>query len=435
VALVAGPGCDASPGGEGGVDGARADAATPGGGEDLIFDPEQFHHFEVELADADWEWLQANAVLEEYRPATVRFQGRTYQDAALRYKGDYGTLETCVDGGTQVCPKLSFKISFNEYGLGRFYGLRKILLHSSVRDPSIMREFTAYHLYGAMGLPAPRASHAQLTVNGEWLGLFVLVEYVDEEFVSDRWAAGSGNLYKSVWPRYPDPAEYVAALRTNEQSPDVTRMIDLHAAIATASDATFAADVAPFLDLSQLAVYLAVDRAVSHNDGVSTFYCYGSPTAPCANGNYYWYDEPGGHLALIPWDTDYTLYDVNRDLGRSLNDPSPAGCAAIPYCEYFDEQDCGEHDIWLSPPQCDPLLGPLHRTTWDDTRAALADLLAGPLSATALRPLLEGERTKIRAAVVADETGPGLVEFEAANQELDEILAEQRVEIDRLLAE
>ncbi|HEU5058313.1 MAG TPA: CotH kinase family protein, partial [Kofleriaceae bacterium] len=206
-----------------------ADAGPPGPGTDYLFDLTRLHHFEVELAAADWQWLQENAVLEEYRPATLVFEGRRYQQAAIRFKGDYGSLYSCFEGETRICPKLSIKVSVNTYDRDqRFFGVRKLNFNSSVRDPSLMHEVVGYRLFRDMGVPAPRASHATLTVNGEHQGLFVLVEEVDKEFLQDHFADDEGNLYKSVWPQHDGPEPYLEALHTNEEEGDVSDMLAFH---------------------------------------------------------------------------------------------------------------------------------------------------------------------------------------------------------------
>lgn len=426
---ASGDGADAAPG---------ADATPPGPGSDYIFDLTRLHDFEVELADADWQWLKENAVLEEYRPATLIFEGRRYQNAAIRFKGDYGSLYSCFDGDTQVCPKLSLKVSVNTYDRDqRFFGMRKLNFNSSMRDPSLMHEVVGYKLFRDMGVIAPRATHATLTVNGEPLGVFVLVEEVDKEFLQDHFADDEGNLYKSVWPTWDDPEMYIEALHTNEDNPDVSDMLAFHDMVEGASDATFLEDAASWLDPGALATYLAVDRATANTGGIEGFYCYPPDLGDCRNQNYYWYHEPGGGMVLIPWDLDYALYDLNSDLGRALNDPDPNNCEPQPACEVWgvDCDDPENQGIYLLPSQCDKLYGLIHRATWDDYLAELARLADGPLARAEIVPWMDAVRAKIAPAVERDELGPGTAAFEAQNAALDELLADQLQAIRALLAD
>lgn len=417
--------------------GADAPAADAGDtrSSDYVFDLEALHHFDVEVSAADWAFLKADPRREEFVPATLIFEGVRYEEAALRFKGGYGTLESCFDDqNVQVCPKLSLKVSMTKFGSGRFFGLRKLDFHSGVRDPTLMHEVIGYHLFRAMGVPAPRASHATLAVNGESLGLFILVEEVDKEFIQDHYANDTGNLYKGVWPQWDYADPYVEALHTNETIADVTRMLALHSTIAAATPQTFPADVMTELDLPALGRLLAVDRAINNDDGPGRFYCYGAGSTECTNGNYYWYDEPGSAFHLIPWDLDYTLGEVNDDLGRAAN--AGGSCDPIPFCDFYELDPCDiAEEIFILPSHCDPLYGLVHTATWTAYLDALQELAAGPLSRTAIVPLVEAVRTKIRPAVSADPTGPGILEFESSNNWLDEVLADQLTAVQALLAE
>jgi spore coat protein H len=423
----------------GGADAAPGADATPSGpGSDYIFDLSRLHDFEIEMADADWQWLKENAVREEYRPATLVFEGQRYENAAIRFKGDYGSLYSCFDGDRQICPKLSLKVSVNTYDPDqRFFGLRKLNFNSSVRDKSLMHEVVGYKLFRDMGVPAPRASHATLTVNGEKLGLFVLVEEVDKEFLQDHFADDEGNLYKSVWPTWDSPEPYIAALHTNEDSPDVSDMLAFHDMVAGASDETFLEDAASWLDPAALATYLAVDRAISNTGGIEGFYCYPPDLGDCRNQNYYWYHEPGGGMVLLPWDLDYALYDLNSDLGRAENDPDPGNCEPVPACEVW-EVDCDDPEnqgIYLLPPQCDKLYGLVHRATWVAYLGELARLADGPLARAEIVPWMDAERAKIAAAVEGDPLGPSVADYEAQNAMLDQLLADQLAAIRAMLAD
>jgi len=426
-------GADADPGPDADV--------LPTGDPDYVFDLSKLLTFDIEMAPADWEWLEANALLEEYRPAELVFEGHRWTNVAVRFKGSYGSLESCFEDGVLVCPKLSMKIKFNEYNPdGRFYDLRKLVFNSAVRDDTMLHEVLTYYLYRSMGVPAPRASHALINVNGEPQGLYVMVEAVDKEFIQDRWgAADQGNLYKQVWPQYPDALPYQDALETNETVGDVSRMLTLHDTVAASSDATFVADVDGQLDLAGLARYLAVDRVVSNDDGIKEFYCYVDGATPdqCYNANYYWYELPGGPDQLIPWDEDYTLGDINTDLGRSYWDPSPNGCAPIPFCDYWQIDPCplDAQSVWLLPPQCNTLYGLIHRATWNDYRGALSDLITGPMAPASIVPMVTALRDKLRPAVAADTHGPGILTWENANDWLDEVLSQSITEVETLLAE
>ncbi|MCP4443987.1 MAG: hypothetical protein GY811_01400 [Myxococcales bacterium] len=142
-------------------------------------------------------------MLEQYVPATLRFEGTVVGEVGLRHKGSFGALQSCVDGaGNKTCDRLSMKLKSSELDKDlHFYGLKKLNFHAMNSDPSLMHDRLSYHLFRAVGVAAPRAVHAKLVINGESRELFALVEQVDGRFTNDRFSDGrDGNLYKEVWP-------------------------------------------------------------------------------------------------------------------------------------------------------------------------------------------------------------------------------------------
>lgn len=65
-------------------------------------------------------------------------------------------------------------------------------------DDRQMRDRLGYWLFGKMGIPAPRATHAKLLINGEYVGVFALIENIDVRFTRHNYDSGEGNLYKEV---------------------------------------------------------------------------------------------------------------------------------------------------------------------------------------------------------------------------------------------
>ena len=375
------------------------------GGEGFIFDPEAFHAFKVELEPDDWEWLQANALTEEYVPCAVVFDGYRYHGAGIRFKGAWTTLQGCFDDlGNQVCPKLSMKIRFNAYDpCGRFHGARRLVFNAAVYDFSALRERIAYEVIRNAGLEGPRASHATLQINDEDPSVFVLVEAPDKEFVQERWAKDEGNLYKEVWPVYSEAWNYEAALKTNDGHPDVSDMMDFSAAVLGATEESFVEDVAPYLDTGDLAWYVAVARGIADDDGIMRFWCVGEDeNGPvCINHNYYWYDDPAGLFHLFPWDMETTFYDQKDAMVMAPEWWAlPESCEPVPFYIWEGIEDPGPtDDTLLVPPQCDPLLGRVVRAHPYAYLEGLADVAAAMEVSLANLPVYQA---RIAAAMAAD---------------------------------
>ncbi len=126
-----------------------------------------------------------------------------------RFIFDNGTIRDTVDdigfrfrGNTsRNAAKKSYKVSFNTYSPGRrFYGLEKMNLNGENNDPSVIRAKLSWDLLRRLGIPAPRANHIDLYINGEYFGLYIHVEHIDDRFVNKRFGNDNGNLYKCLWP-------------------------------------------------------------------------------------------------------------------------------------------------------------------------------------------------------------------------------------------
>ena len=388
-----------------------------------LFDDSLVHDIDMTVDAAEWEAINANPAAEEYIPAIMNIEDHVQEGAAIRFKGGWNTLTRCINEPGS-CLKLSFKIKFNneQNKKSRFAGLRKMNLHSAVRDPSMSHDVLAYAMYREMGIEAPRTSHVRLTVNGEYLGLFVLVEAVDKEFVEDHFAPGEGNLYKEAWPRF-DETIYPGFLRTNETASDVTRMVEFKTMLENTNDSTFESDVAPFLDLNKFGRYLAVDRVLNNKDGVSVFYCdppNSEGNVICFNHNKYLYEKDNGQYELTPWDMDLAFGGINTELGIQFNSND---CTLIPQCEFFGEAPgCGSAtDPTVLPSQCDPLFGHAHRATWNTSyREGLVELLDGKFAKIAA--MQDELIAKLEGLIPDDPNHEGITRFEESQTSLRIVL-------------
>src|SRR5262249_40071168 len=92
--------------------------------------------------------------------------------------------------------KPSLTLNFDKLAPGqKFHGLTKIHLNNSVQDPSYLCEPLARQLFDSLGVPSPRAGHALPELNGRPMGLFVLIEGANKQFVKRYFSSAKGNLY------------------------------------------------------------------------------------------------------------------------------------------------------------------------------------------------------------------------------------------------
>ena len=377
------------------------------GSSDLVFDPTVLHTFELTLTEENLARIDSDPGAEEWVEGSLTFDGERVDGVGIRYKGSVGAFVGCVANpdfsiprGEKTCTKLSMKVKFDRVDPDQtFYGLRRLQFHSMNNDPSMLRERLGYHLFRESGVPTSRATHARLLVNGEFVGLFALVEELDGRFTDDRFG-GDGNLFKEVWPitdeGEPTPrSEVVAALRTNADAADVDAFLAAADDLASADPGRMAAAVERFGPLPDVMAFLAVDRAIGNDDGPLHWYCGAFSLERCENHNYYWYeDEASGAFRLVPWDLDNTFQNLRGDVNP-----------VTPIADDWNEisNDCeplrfGGLNLYQRSPACDPLTAAWTADT-DALLAAVTTLLDGPFAAAAVDELLDEWSDQIADAV------------------------------------
>jgi hypothetical protein len=80
----------------------------------------------------------------------------------------------------------------------RLAGLEHLRLSATSSDPSQLRGVLASELLAELALPSPRGAFTWVTLDDEALGLYVLEERVDEDFLGRGWADDSGDLWEGA---------------------------------------------------------------------------------------------------------------------------------------------------------------------------------------------------------------------------------------------
>lgn len=314
----------------------------------ILFEQDTVPLFDLEISDSAWNVLQNSVLDEQYVPANLAFGSLKVRNIGVRYKGSYGSLQNCFNSGaidSTKCPKLSIKLSFDEYQANqRFFGLKKLNLHSMIQDPSKMHDLLAYGAYRSAGIHAPRAFPVRIRFHGEDLGLYMMVEAIDGRFSESRFREGNGNIFKETWPKDTNAERYISKLETNDSLPNVDGMTRFARVLSTGQS------VQNWIDFRATLRYLAIDELINNWDGVTTWYCWGDDVSGCNNHNFYWYQESGrDFFHLIPWDMDATFGTSLPWPNRFEWDDSSSGCAD--YQVYGTNQQL--------PAACDPLFGQL----------------------------------------------------------------------------
>ncbi len=159
-----------------------------------IFDDDKVIEINIEMDETAWQEMLDNASAEEYTAANITINGTTYNNVAIRPKGNSSLSEIVMDDTTD---RYSFKIKFDEYVDGQTLdGLSKLVLNNNMSDATYMKEYISYKLLASLGVPTPECAYAHITINGEEWGLYLAVEPIEEEFIARNYGSTDGNLYK-----------------------------------------------------------------------------------------------------------------------------------------------------------------------------------------------------------------------------------------------
>lgn len=225
----------------------------------------------------------------------------TVENVGFRFRGNT----------SRQSAKKSFKVSFNTYEQGRkFYGLEKLNLNGEHNDPSVIRSKISWDLLRELKVPAPRANHIELYINGEYFGLYINVEHIDEEFVDQRFGSNEGNLYKCLWPadlNYlgPNPDSYKGFqsgrrtydLLTNRLADDYSDLAHFIDVLNNTSILDFPCELEKVFNVDSYLRALVYDIFGANWDG------------PVFNKNnfYLYHNTETGQFEYIPFDLDNTF--------------------------------------------------------------------------------------------------------------------------------
>lgn len=343
-------------------------AATVGAA-DKIYDPNVLHETRIVMDPADWKALQDNFRDNTYYGANVSLDGDVVQQIGIRSRGK----------GSRNSIKPAIKLDFNHYVKGQnFRNIKNIKVGNNVQDASMIREFLAQPVFQAMGIEAPAVSFTRLYVNDVYWGVYNLVEYVDVPFLQARLPSdNAGNLFKFEYTtvynftsKGSDAAAYIPSLfkpETNETTLDASVFTAFLQAINGGSDATFATDIAKYIDVQQFLTYIAIENALAESDGM---------LGTEGMNNFYMYQNAQNKFYFIPWDKNTSFNSPNWPILRNV-------AANVLARRLLN--DAAQKQFYLSQVK----------------RAATSFVNAGFLG-----PKLEAAYTLIREAVIADTKKP-----------------------------
>ena len=162
--------------------------------ETALFDTDSVISVNILMDDADWNAMLENSTAEEYYQCDVEINGTTFYRVGIRPKGNTSLTSIASDPTTD---RYSFKLEFDHYVDGQScFGLDKLILNNNYADATNMKEALIYDMYQYLGADASLYNYAKISVNGEYWGVYLALEAVEDSFMLRNYGAQSGKLYK-----------------------------------------------------------------------------------------------------------------------------------------------------------------------------------------------------------------------------------------------
>lgn len=162
--------------------------------ETELFDTSSILTVNILMDEADWNDMLENSTAEEYYQCDVEINGTTFYRVGIRPKGNTSLTSIASDPTTD---RYSFKLEFDHYVDGQScFGLDKLILNNNYADATNMKEALIYDMYQYLGADASLYNYAKISVNGEYWGVYLALEAVEDSFMLRNYGAQSGELYK-----------------------------------------------------------------------------------------------------------------------------------------------------------------------------------------------------------------------------------------------
>jgi spore coat protein CotH len=257
-----------------------------------LYDDSQVAEIKVTMNSAAFDWMMNNPQSDSAHECTIYYKNK-YIDTTISKVG------IRIRGNTsRTAQKKSFKLSFNDFKKGGdFCDVKKINLNGEHNDPSIARSKVSWVLFQKSGLPSSRANHVAVYINDKYMGLYISVENIDDEFLKKQYYDASGNLYKCLYGASFASGSNNYNQETNEDKPDFSQIQRLISILNTVSTQALPDSLEKIMCVDEFLKYEAMNVLIGQWDdywsNMNNFYLYFEPLA----GKFHW----------IPYDYDNTF--------------------------------------------------------------------------------------------------------------------------------
>lgn len=295
-----------------------------------FYQPDEVQSVYLSIADKDLKRMLAALPERIDVPASFRWRDASVENVSVRFKGNSSS-------NPKQPHKRSFLVKFDTER--RFFGLRQVSFDNGIQFGSLFSEPIITDVLREHGIPAHRCNYARLYVNGEYRGVYVNVERIDESFVERHLPDPGGALFKvdeggpgcNLGFLGDDPAPYLKAFeaKTKSAKKEPARLVEFIKLIYKADAIGFAEKLDSRMEVDDFLRVTAVMLFAGAFDQLTGWNPH----------NYFLYhDGKRDRWRYLPWDLDVGFCETAFGKVWVLADwnaawPVPAGGAPNPLLE------------------------------------------------------------------------------------------------------
>lgn len=233
---------------------------------------------------------------KNYFLVSVSINGHQIDSVGLRFKGTHSNAFAWTD-------KKPLKVKLNEYKNLSYNQRTKFNLANAFEDPSFQRDIQSLYLLNKIGVAAPKAGYADVYLNGNLIGLYIIIEQLDETFLQHNFGESTGRLFESNGFCFNDFKNIDKNLeqKIGEKEGAYEKAKSLSHLLLEEKDVVFMAEIKKVFDVSAFIKSCAVDLYLANGDSYAWGRCH----------NFYLYENKNGLITWIPWDYNLSFgYDV-----------------------------------------------------------------------------------------------------------------------------
>lgn len=225
--------------------------------------------FSMELTEENLYLLNYNIWSDLYVDADLTLEGEFFPESGVRYRG----------GWSRMLSKKNHKLKLPD-GVP-FEDREKFNLQAEINDFSMIKDRLCYQTYDSVNCLNPHYQNVHLQRNGEFIGVYLDFEQVNNRFLEKRGLSTSGNIYKcysdlSILSSYGAYMTYYT--KENHPESDWYDLIDFIEWLNLSSQAEFHSQAGERFALDEYLDIFSVLIATSDQDFVThNYFMYHNP--------------------------------------------------------------------------------------------------------------------------------------------------------------